>query len=245
MDVTDSNAYLGKWAYWNMEVNTGDQLADHLKRNGIERALVSSLRSAFADVEEGNLELLKACRKHPDTLFGLATLTPFSKRKGVGIQALTSGTFKGIRVSPQYHGYPLANCSRVIEVAEDLGVPLVLSYRLILSWNLPTLGMGEVLSLVREHRRVSFVLSGVNYEAMTILSMKKPPANLFVETSCLQLWEGTRLLLESLGADRVLLGTGTPVQYARSATSNVLDSTLTPKQKERVASTNARRLFGL
>jgi hypothetical protein len=66
-DVTDSNAYLGKWPYWNMEVNTGDQLAKHLNRNGISSALVSSLRSAFADVEEGNLELLDACKKHPDT----------------------------------------------------------------------------------------------------------------------------------------------------------------------------------
>jgi uncharacterized protein len=244
-EVTDANAYLGKWPYWNMEVNTGDQLAKHLNRNGVQSALVSSLRSAFADVEDGNLELLKACKRHPDTLFGLATLTPFSKKTGVGIQSLSSGTFKGIRLCPQHHGYPLANSSRVIEMAEDLRVPVVLHCRLIMTWNLPSLSMAEVLAFVQAHRGVPFVLSGVNYEAMAILSMRKKPENLYVETSCLQMWDAARLLLEELGPDRVLLGTGTPVQYAQSGTRNVLDSKLSHKQKQMVASSNARKLFRL
>jgi predicted TIM-barrel fold metal-dependent hydrolase len=245
IDVTDSNAYLGKWPYWNMEVNTGDQLAKHLRKNGIDRALVSSLRSAFVDAEDGNLELLEACKKHPDTLFGLATLTPFSKKKGAGIQALTSGIFKGIRLCPQHHGYPLANASRIIETAEDLRVPVVLTYRLIMSWNLPTISLGEVMSLVQENRKVNFVLSGANYDAAPILSLRKKPANLFIETSCLQMWDGARHFIEDLGPDRVLMGTGTPVQYAQSGTSNVLDSTLSVKQKKMVASSNARALFRL
>ncbi|MDA4123160.1 MAG: hypothetical protein OK456_08290, partial [Thaumarchaeota archaeon] len=84
IDVTDANAYLGKWPYWNMQVNTGDQLVKYLANNGIDRALVGSLRSTFVDTEEGNLELLKACKKHSDKLFGLATLTPLSKKKDAG-----------------------------------------------------------------------------------------------------------------------------------------------------------------
>jgi predicted TIM-barrel fold metal-dependent hydrolase len=148
-------------------------------------------------------------------------------------------------VYPQGHGYPLASCSRVIEIAEDLRVPVVLPCRMIMTWNLPSLSMGEMLSVVQANRRVPFVVSGVNYEAMTLLSMKKKPENLYIETSCLQMWGATELLLEELGPERVLLGTGTPVQYAQSGTKNILDSRLTQKQKERVAASNARTLFRL
>ncbi len=245
VEVTDANSYLGKWPYWNMEVNTGGQLVRYLKANGIDRALVSSLRSTFADTEQGNLELLKASKAHPKVIFGLATLTPLSKDKGAGTQALKDGVFKGIRLCPQYHGYSLGEASAVADLAEELGVPVVLAYRMILSWNLPSISMGDVFAFAEANPKVSVVLSGANYEAISILYRKKPPSNLFVETSCLQMWEGKELLLEHIGTSKVLLGTGGPVQYARSGVSNVVDSTLPDKEKEMVASSNARKLFGL
>jgi len=245
MDVTDSNAYLGRWPYWDMQVSTGELLVRHMRKNGIGAALVGSLRSVFGDAEEGNLELLRACRKHPDTLFGHATLTPFSKRKGVGIQELTSGTFKGIRLYPQYHSFPLTNSEHILETAEDLRVPVVLPLRLVMSWNLPALSMGEMVSLAREYRRINFVFSGLDYEAAEILTLKKKPTNVYIETSCLQLWGAIPRLLEEPGGDRVLLGTGTPVQYAQSGVRNVLDSTPSDGQKAMVASKSARRLFRL
>lgn len=243
--VVDANAFLGKWPYWRMEVNTGDQLARHLERNGIQAAVVSSLRSTFADVEEGNAELLRACRNHPDTIFGLATLTPFTKKSGAGMQGLSSGEFKGIRLAPQYHGYPLGNASRVFETAESLHVPVVIPLRMIATWNLPTLSMAEILSTVGRFPKVPFVVSGTNYEAMVVLSMENVPQNLHFESSCLQWWDAVKLLAGRLGTARILLGTGTPVQYAQSGIGNVLESSLSPTALPKVAASNAETLFHL
>ncbi|MDA4123159.1 MAG: amidohydrolase, partial [Thaumarchaeota archaeon] len=162
-----------------------------------------------------------------------------------GIQSLSSGLFKGVRMCPQYHGFALDDASNIADLAEDLRVPIVLPFRLILSWNLPTMSMGAVLSFVKAHPGVSFVLSGVNYDVVTLLYQHKVPENLWVETSCLQMWQGKERLIKYLGPKHVLLGTGCPVQYARSGVSNVVESTLPDKEKRMVASSNARELFRL
>jgi predicted TIM-barrel fold metal-dependent hydrolase len=231
--IIDANAYLGFWPYWRMEADTPD------------KALVSSLRSIFFDAEDGNRELLAACEKYPDAFYGLATLGPLFKREETGFQELSTGTFRGIRIYPIYHGFSLISAKEIYDVAEEFRVPIVVPYRLISSWALPSLAAEEAIATAKEYPKVTFVISGFNYEEVGNLLRHRYPKNVYAETSGLQVVDGTEILLDSLGDDHVMLGTGLPASNPRSGIQKVLRSGLDKKRLDAVAWGNAASLFGI
>jgi predicted TIM-barrel fold metal-dependent hydrolase len=243
--MIDAHTYLGSWPYWKIEDRTAEELEACLKANGIEKALVSSLRSIFYDAEEGNRELLAANKKFPDSLYGLATLSPFFKKEETGYQELKTGTFKGIKLYPRNHGFSLTRAGKIFEAAEELKVPVVIPFRLILAWNLPALTIDEILPVLRQWPKVTFVLSCFNYELMASMLLREFPPNLYFETSGLQVVDGIEILNQTIGADRVMLGTALPVQIAQSGIQKVLKAQLIGDQLEAVKWRNAAKLFGI
>ena len=243
--IIDANAYLGSWPYWRVDVKTSQQLDRSLAANGVDKAVVSSLRSVFVDQEEGNRELLAATRRFPKRMYGLATLSPYFKRKEAGCRGLKEGSFKGIRLYPQYHWYNLSYATKVFELAEELDVPVVLPNRLVSSWPLPELPVDSCISVASEFSKVTFVLSCFNYDAMGAVVSHQFPKNLLVETSGLQIVRGVEMLVDALGSESVMLGTAIPVQYPQSGLEKVMRAKLTKKQMEAVVWRNAARVFGI
>jgi predicted TIM-barrel fold metal-dependent hydrolase len=245
LKVYDANTYLGSWPYWRVDIKSADQLNGSLRSNGVDKALVSSLRSVFFDQEEGNRELLAACKKHPKRLFGLATLTPFFSKKETGCQGLKSGALRGIRLYPQYHWFNLSYATKVFELAERLDVPVVLPNRLASSWPMAELPIDSCISAAARFPKVTFVFSCFNYDAMGAVLSHQFPKNLLVETSGLQMVRGVEMLVEALGSEKVMLGTALPVQYPQAGLQKVLHAKLTKKQMEAVTWRNAARVFGI
>jgi predicted TIM-barrel fold metal-dependent hydrolase len=241
--IIDANVYLGSWPYWRMDTKTADSLGKVVKSNGIDRALISSLKSVFYHADDGNQEVLAACKKYSDNYCGLATLTPLSDPKGPGYQELRTGEFKGIRIYPQHHSFSLSDARKIYQLAEEVRVPVVICFRLIMSWSLPSLSIDEVLAVVRQYPKVKFVLSGFNYEILGVLLARLFPPNLYVETSGLQIAGGVEMLTQTLGPDHVMLGTGLPVQFPQSGIQKVLNAKLDRKQLEAVKWENAAALF--
>jgi predicted TIM-barrel fold metal-dependent hydrolase len=243
--ITDAHVYLGNWPYWRMEAKTADKLAAVLRSNHIDQAMVSSLKSVFYHTEEGNQEVLAACKKYKGTMHGLATLTPLSDPKGTGFQGLKTGAFKGTRIYPQHHSFNISTATKIFEVAEEEKVPVVLAYRLIMSWAFPALSIDGVLAVAREYPKVRFVLSGFNYDILSVVLGRLFPANLYVETSGFQIVGGVETLVKTLGADHVMLGTALPVQFPQSGVQKVLNAKLGRESMEAVKWKNAARLFKL
>ncbi len=243
--ITDAHAYLGSWPYWRMEAKTADRLTAVLRSNSIDQAIVSSLRSVFYHTEDGNQEVLDACKKHHGTLHGLATLTPLSDPKGIGFQGVKTGAFKGMRIYPQHHSFNISTATRLYEVAEEQKVPVVIAYRLIMSWSLPALSLEGVFAVAKEYPRVKFVLSGFNYDILSALLIRLFPPNLYVETSGFQIVGGVEMLVQTLGTDHVMLGTALPVQFPQSGIQKVLNARLDKERLEAVKWRNAARLFKL
>jgi predicted TIM-barrel fold metal-dependent hydrolase len=243
--MIDAHAYLGSWPYWKIEERTAEQLDAFLTANGIEKAIVSSLRSIFYDAEEGNRELLSASKKFPERLYGLATLSPFFRKEETGYQELKRGTFKGIKLYPRNHGFSLTRATKIFEAAEELKVPVVIPFRLILAWNLPSLTIDEILPVLRQWPKVTFVLSCFNYELMGSMLLNEFPPNLYFETSGLQVVDGIEILNQTVGAERVMLGTALPVQIAQSGIQKVLKARVNKEQLEAIKWKNAAELFGI
>ena len=241
--IIDANAYLGSWPYWRVDVRSAEQLTRFMKSNGVDKAVVSSLRSVFFDAEEGNREVLAACEKYPKQLYGLATLSPFFRKKQTGCQALKSGALRGIKLYPQNHGFNLSYATRVFELAEQLDIPVVLPHRIVMSWTLPELAIDSCISAAEQFPKVTFVLSCFNYDALGAILSRQFPKNLLAETSGLQLVSGAEMLVDALGAENVMLGTALPVQIPQSGIQKVLHAKLNKRQMEGVTWRNAARVF--
>ncbi len=243
--IIDSNAYLGSWPYWRIDTKTAAQLSKYLSLNRVSGALISSLRSVFYDAEEGNKQVLAACEKYPKQLYGLATLTPYFKKKGAGAQGLKSGALRGIRIYPVEHGFRLNYATKVYELAEELDVPVVIPQRLLMSWAFPEVSVDAVIATAEQNPKVTFVFSTFNYDAMGAVLSGQFPRNLLAETSGLQLVEGVEMLVDSLGVDKVMLGTALPIQYPQAGIKKVLHAKLSKKEMEAVTWRNAARVFSV
>jgi len=132
--IIDTNAFIGHYPFRQLRHNSAGQLVELMDRNGIDRALVTSLHAAFyRDAHRGNQELFEQTRRFESRLICSATINP----KYVGWQrdleqSLGEWRMKSVSLFPAHHGFGLNDSTarellRRIEVAE---VPVVFVQRL-------------------------------------------------------------------------------------------------------------------
>ena len=131
--IIDVNACLGHYPFRQLRFNTAEKMIGLMDRNGIDRAVVSSLHAVFyRDAHRGNTELHEETRAHASRFIPVATANP----RYVGWQrdltaAVERWKMRAVALVPEHHGYALgdehgrAALSRIAE----LGVPVVLMQR--------------------------------------------------------------------------------------------------------------------
>ena len=104
--------------------------------------------------------------------------------------------------------------------------------------------VGEVLAVADRFPELKIIIGCVNYLELTGLIVgAKRLDNLLVETSGLQ--SGFEVLVESLGVEKVLLGTGMPVQYPSVGLTKVLQAEIPQDAKELILGRKAEKLLRL
>src|SRR6185295_12969376 len=75
--IIDVNACLGHYPFRSLRFNRAETMVDLMDRNGIDRAVVSSLHAVFyRDAHRGNEELFEETKAHRARLIPVATLNP-------------------------------------------------------------------------------------------------------------------------------------------------------------------------
>ena len=75
--IIDVNAYLGHWPFRQLRHNTASGLLKLMDKNGIDKAIVSSINAIFyKNCHSGNEELAAETKAHRDRLIPFATLNP-------------------------------------------------------------------------------------------------------------------------------------------------------------------------
>src|SRR5687768_7602935 len=75
--IIDVNACLGHYPFRQLRFNTAATMIDLMDRNGIDRAVVSSLYAVFyRDAHRGNEELREATQRHTSRFIPVATVNP-------------------------------------------------------------------------------------------------------------------------------------------------------------------------
>lgn len=248
--IVDANAFFGEWPYWRLPTPATEQgLFSWLDRLGVEAAALSSTKAVLLDGRSGNAEVLALAGRHPGRLVAIATVNPAAGAAAVeDVELSLAGGARGLRLAPAFHGYrpvPSPVLNAVLERAREAGVPVLLNFRLLMNWGFPHLPATEAMPLIERFRDVRFVLAGVNRvdfgAALDLASL----GDIYLETSCLQEFGAVAAAVARLGADRVLLGTGAPMQYPSCGLAKVAHARLDEEARAQVLGGNAARLFGV
>ena len=250
LPATDFTAYSGSWPYWRNRYASAQGLLELMSRSQIGRAVAASTRSIFVDAANGNDEVAALARQHPEHIVAFGSVNPLEGNVALAEvqRCATSLGMKGLRLYPAHHGYRLKPdpvLDEVLGAAGSLGLIVALPVRLIMTWGLPTVDLQQIGATVARFPRCTFVLGGVNYgELRDALELMRDHRNLYFETSCFQTLDGIRLLVDKVGAERVLLGIGLPLQYPSPGLHKLLRAKISDREKELIANGNASRLLG-
>src|SRR5690606_20335374 len=136
--LIDVNAYVGHWPFRRRRYNTCAARVERMKRFGVDLALVSNLNGIFyKNPQSANEELfeeLKSSREFRDRFVPFAVINPaYAAWRDHFAESTGRMGMRGIRLYPQYHGYPLEHPAWVelVNRARDLDIPVAIALRMV------------------------------------------------------------------------------------------------------------------
>ena len=254
--IVDVNAWCGRWPFRRLAFAGAAGLVKLLERTGTDLALVSPISGAFyRDCLTAMEEMLEDAGWDERRMKPVAVVNPTFPGWQEDLEAMVRGMgCAAVRLISNYHGYTLYD-EVALQVAKrvlDRGLPLVVTMRMqderSHHWCMPVrpVAVEEVQFLMRQLPEATYVLSNIWYSEVRSLRRElemvrqgawemsyKPPA-FFVEQA-----------VEEFGPERVLYGSGAPLQYPESLLLPVQEADVSQQAKELILGGNAARLFGL
>jgi len=247
----DVTGYFGTWPYWPLRHGSPDEILRLMDRYGIERLVLGSLRAIFSDWEEGNEEVRRLARQHPDRFRVAATINPILGRDHLArLQEYQEDELiVGLRLYPIYHDYDVPDETALLPAllsrVTDRNWPVFLPLRLMMNWGLPVLPIAQVAEWLARFPQLTVILGGVNYgEVKHVLPLLRTHSRAFLETSCLQLQGALERVATEVGIDRLLFGTGMPLQNPGCEVAKIAHAAFSEAERAQIFAENAIRLFG-
>ncbi len=235
--IVDANTVFGFYPKRKVEVSLSELLRT-MNLNRVDKALTVSLKGAFYSYEEGNEETLEACEAH-ENLIPLATVDP---RRFLGgrseVEKLVELGFKGLRLFRDIQGYPLdySPIIEIIEKMEGLGVPLLVPCN--------EYGCITTLSKLTMEKDYPVIVLGCTYSLLSelIVSARKNK-NLYVETRLLTSADALEVLVEKIGANRLIFSSGMPLEYFQASYMRVESAGIPDEDKDLILGKNILRII--
>lgn len=256
LSVIDCNVFMGNWAFRRLRRNDARGVIAMMDQFGIERACVASADAIlYKDCQAGNERLFEETRPYAERFWLYATLNPvYAGWERDLVRCIDLG-FKALRLYPYYHGYELtgSEASAIVDAAARAGMPVSAPCRVVdvrqRHWMDTTRNLDPVqlVEVVEKHPDATFLLSEAYLSAPREGDLWKRMRELpcYVElsrmTSCLD--KSLQVMVDALGADRVLFGTGFPFKTPSPAFLKVQLLDAEPEAKAQIVGGNARRLF--
>jgi len=243
--IIDINVNFGHWPFRKFYENSLKKLVYCLKKENISIALVSSLEAVFyPDPEIGNKELIRKL-KNFKKLLPVAIANP---KVNSWKEILENKKYKAIKIIPNYHNYSLLESKAINLISEvsSKGTVLMIQmrfedershYELL---KVPGVKVQEIKEISSKFPELSIVTLCSYFDEAVELA--KIP-NVYVEISFIERLNTLHSLLEKVPVEKVLFGSHTPFLYAKAATMKLKYSTISKKDREKIAFKNALNLF--
>ncbi|MDB6095093.1 MAG: hypothetical protein JWM32_2655 [Verrucomicrobia bacterium] len=250
--LIDSNVNLGPWPFSPIPEYTGPQLAAHLAATGIRRALVSDLRAVFLpDPMPANRRLFAAVKRTP-ALLPVPILNPALRpwREQLD-ECIKAAPIRAVKICPNYHNYSLgaAHLDEFVAALSAAKLKLVLNVRLederhkYFALRIKGVAVADIGAFLQRFRSQHILLSGIYKPDLEKLAPSH--ANFSADIAFCEWINTLEALLEKIPANRLFLGTCTPLLSTRGQVDKLVRARIPARAKKLIGSENARRFFGL
>ncbi len=255
--VIDFSCTVGPWAFRRLPVTTAEGTRKALRRECIDRAVVSSLPAVlYKNPHQGNVHLIEEIGRRSRTFIPFAVLNPEFPGWEEDLRRCAEDLgLRGLRLYPNYQGYSLRRraARNLFARAADLGWPVVVSVRLederYHHWRMkvkatPVAYVAEAALKVPD---VTVVLSGGSYADIKAFFRTVGDApNAFAEIGWLKSpLEAVATCVREFGAERLLMGTNFPLMVPWCGTEKVRRAHIPEAAKRAILGENAARILRL
>lgn len=256
--IFDLNASLGHYPFRRLRFGTAERLVAVMDRNGIDRALVTSLHALFyRDAHRGNEELWAETQPHAGRFVPVATVNP----KYVGwerdlAEAVERWRTKAVALAPEHHGYALTDEAgrAVLSQISNYGLPVVLTQRFEDRRQRHRMDLAEdlqsrvLVQIARAHPRLKFLL--VNWSGLdgAQLAAAGLGGRCLIDFARLQVVyrKDVLKLMDALGVEAIAFGSHLPFDYAGPSLVKLeILGQLRPADAAAIAWRNAARFLGI
>lgn len=252
----DSNIFIGNWPFHQLKYNNLEGIFHLMKKVNIHKGLISSLDSVFCidrDLPEVNRNLYETVKDYPEKLLPLYTINPFVFDSSDYVEMLVDKyNLNGIRLYPSYHDYSLLTkeVDRIAVKASELKVPIFVTYRFEDERvhhpvaKVAALNTEELALFLNKHPETTFIIGGMRITDAEELFGQLTHQNVYIELSFVQTpFRALELLVEKVGVDRVLFGTGLPYWYPECTTLKLETSILPHEDLQKIAKGNLQKII--
>lgn len=238
-EIIDVNTVFGPWPIVRAEMPV-ERLVQALKSHEVAKSLALSTVGVLHNHGDGNAETLRLCTEQQGMLIPVATIDPRGYFGAAGMVAkLVESGFRMFRFFPLLQEWSLdhaAFCDLLDEI-EPANVPVMVQAR--------ESGCPSALMRILQGRKTTFILEGVCFENMAeaISVMRKYP-NVACDTRELRVPGALRFLVDQVGADRVIFGSGCLRSSLAAALGYVMDAEIADEAKAGILAGNIKRLLG-
>lgn len=238
-EIIDVNTVFGPWPIVRADMHV-ERLVTALKNHGVSKSLALSTVGVLHSHFDGNAETIRVCSEQSETLIPVATIDPRGYFGSAGLVAkLVEQGCKMFRFFPLLQEWSLDHAAfcDVLDEIEGANVPVMVQAR--------DTGCPSALLRILPGRNTTFILEGISFENMAeaVSVMRKYP-NVMCETREMRVPGALRFLLDQVGSERVMFGSGCLRSSLASALGYVMDADISDDAKAAVFSGNAKRLLG-
>ena len=238
-EIIDINTVFGPWPIVRAEMPV-ERLLKAMKNHGVSKSIALSTVGVLHNSGDGNNETLRLCSEQGGMLMPAATIDPrgYFGTKGLAPKLVDAG-FKLFRFFPLLQDWPL-DLSSFCDLLDDIGqtgAPVMIQAR--------ETGCPSALRRILDNRDTTFILEGISFENMAeaVSVMRKYP-NIMCDTRELRVPGALRFLVDQVGADRVVFGSGCLRSSLAAALGYVMDADISDEAKADVLAGNIKRLLG-
>lgn len=248
--IIDVNAAYGAWPFWDTGHSDAKNLANTLRHNDIERALVSPLNAPFStELDKLNRQLCVECKSETG-LYAVPVIHAGYPNWETSLNEVLSLGVPAIKIHPTHHLYSLRDHA-VHELAEhlaDLGIPLLIPLRIedirgqYRGLNIGDLPIDDVIAFHKRHEELTIVC--LNASQPEILQIAKA-TNETVLFDFAYAESGATIdsLIKRVSHSRLLFGSQTPLLYTMAAHLKIRACTADHQIRQAICSGNAKRIF--
>jgi hypothetical protein len=244
MHIIDIGTFFGVRPSSDLDLSA-ETLLRVMDDNQVSEALTCSLKAIQYNFSAGNDETLALCRAHSN-LHPVAVVDPrqypdcMAEVERCARAGEARAGFVTYRFLREYQGWALANQGfrRLLRVVAQTGLPAIV--------HVPASGDATALLDMAGGWEVPIVLAAVSYATLSeALAVMAEAPNFYLEAHRITLPGQVEVMVESVGAERLMFGSWAPMLAQRPSLDMVRVSEISDREKTLILVETARRVFRL